>query len=201
MKKIVPAIALTLASSMAFAETTSDLRLIFGQDSIGTVGIISSADSVVDVDDSVETAALGLSLRTHFDETWATELRYILGGDDTVMASDGSLSSLEINSTFFVSGIYKGPQYKAITPYAKLGLGLIDMAANNRNFKEYTYVAGLGLDYHANENIVLGVEYEYFGGGKYNSLSQTTVEDVLVTTGVAGDIDLSRVSVNFGIKF
>ena len=201
MKKIIPAIVLSLASSMALAETTSDLRIVFGQDEIGTIGTISSAESLLDVDDSVETAAMGLILRTHFDDTWATEARYTLGGDDTVITSDGSLSSLEIDSTFFVSGIYKAPQVKAFTPYAKLGLGLIDMATNNLEFKEYTYVAGLGIDYHANDNFVIGIEYEYFGGGSYSNLTQETVDDVLITTGVAGDIDMSRASINFGIKF
>lgn len=195
MKKLLTlaAISIMSLSTATYAETSSDFRLVVGQDRVNIEGKMNLSDgnNTMFKGDS-ESEAIGFALRTHFTESWGSELRYVVGSTD-YFSSAGQEFAMGVDSTLFLSGLYKGPslgQLGQFVPYAKLGLGVVSVDFNNEQVKEATYTAGLGVDYNVSESIVLGVEYEHFGD-----------IDVAGDMGLRGEYGMSRFSVNLGIRF
>lgn len=203
MKKLLTLVAISAISlsAVAHAESSSDLRFVIGQDAIDAQGNLSLSDnSSVPFKDSAESETIGFALRTHFTESWGSELRYMMGEKEYFTAS-GEEFALDVNSTLFLSGLYKGPHLGKFVPYAKLGLGMVSMEFDGVQVKEATYVAGLGVDYNASDAIVMGFEYEHFGDVDFNESTTYMIDEQAFSKGVRGEYDMSRVSVNIGFRF
>ena len=201
MFKNIGALVAVVLSSNAMASDLSDalekdLAKTFSDSEIRFTLVKSSADINYGGENEVnaDVDSIGIALRNNLTKEWASEIKYTVEGEDNQLMQDGEVSRFDMTSTLSLSGIYKHNTIAGFTPYIKLGVGVIN--ADFEGFgsvKEFTYVAGAGIDYAMSEIITLGAEYEYFG--------EIDFSDEIGESFSIGEMDMSRISLGLSVSF